>query len=168
MDELNTQATPQEAEIPQTTQTQQQPLSLVVDDRKISVPVVNRSGEQIGVFYFDPLDIGMVERFNEVSEKFTQALQNIQTGGGLDALNEAGDKIIEFLDYVTGGNSREAFFSKIHPLSPQNGRFYCEQVFEVIGAFIRQSFEAEGAMIDKRVSDHTHGYRTGKHARGDR
>ena len=81
----------------QTTQTQQQPLSLVVDDRKISVPVVNRSGEQIGVFSFDPLDIGMVERYNEVSEKFTQALQNIQTGGGLDALNEAGDKIIEFL-----------------------------------------------------------------------
>ena len=152
----------------QTTQTQQQPLSLVVDDRKISVPVVNRSGEQIGVFSFDPLDIGMVERYNEVSEKFTQALQNIQTGGGLDALNEAGDKIIEFLDYVTGGNSREAFFSKIHPLSPQNGRFYCEQVFEVIGAFIRQSFEAEGAMIGKRVSDHTHGYRTGKHAKGDR
>jgi len=167
MDELNTQA-PQEAEIPQTTQTQQQPLSLVVDDRKISVPVVNRSGEQIGVFYFDPLDIGMVKRYNEVIDKFNSALSNLDTDGGMDALNKAGDKIIEFLDYVTGGNSREAFFSKIHPLSPQNGRFYCEQVFEVIGAFIRQSFEAEGAMIDKRVSDHTHGYRTGKHAKGDR
>lgn len=148
--------------------TQQQPLSLVVDDRKISVPVVNGSGEQIGVFAFDPTDISMVTRYDEVSDKFAQALQGIEKSGGLDALNEAGDKIIEFLDYVTGGNSREAFFSKIHPLSPQNGRFYCEQVFEVIGAFIRQSFEAEGAMIGKRVSDHTHGYRTGKHAKGDR
>ena len=38
----------------------------------------------------------------------------------------------------------------------------------MIGAFIRQSFEAEDAMIGKRVSDHTHGYRTGKHAKGDR
>ena len=75
---------------------------------------------------------------------------------------------IEFLDYVTGGNSREAFFQKIHPLSPQNGHFYCEQVFEVIGAFIKQSTEAEGAKIDERIAAHTHGYRTGKHAKGDR
>ena len=151
----------------QTTQTQQ-PLSLVVDDRKISVPVVNRLGEQIGVFAFDPTDINVVKRYDEVSDKFAQALQGIEQGGGLDALNAAGDEIISFLDYVTGGNSREAFFSKVHPLSPQNGKFYCEQVFEVIGAFIRQSFETEGAMIGKRVSDHTHGYRTGKHAKGDR
>lgn len=148
--------------------TQQQPLSIVVDDRKISVPVVNGSGEQIGVFAFDPTDVNMVTRYDEVSDKFAQALQGIEKSGGLDALNAAGDQIVSFLDYVTGGNSREAFFSKIHPLSPQNGRFYCEQVFEVIGAFIRQSFEAEGAMIGKRVSDHTHGYRTGKHAKGDR
>ena len=151
----------------QTTQSKQ-PLSLVVDDRKISVPVVNRLGEQIGVFAFDPTDVNMVKRYDEVSDKFAQALQGIEQGGGLDALNAAGDEIISFLDYVTGGNSREAFFQKVHPLSPQNGKFYCEQVFEVIGAFIRQSFEAEGAMIGKRVSDHTHGYRTGKHAKGDR
>lgn len=152
----------------QTTQTQQQPLSLVVDDRKISVPVVNKMGEQIGVFSFDPTDVNMVTRYDEVSDRFAQAIQEIPTDGGMDALNAAGEKIIEFLDYVTGGNSREAFFSKIHPLSPQNGRFYCEQVFEVIGAFIRQSFEAEGAKIGKRVSEHTHRYRTGKHAKGDR
>lgn len=151
----------------QTTQSKQ-PLSLVVDDRKISVPVVNRLGEQIGVFAFDPTDVNMVKRYDEVSDKFAQALQGIEQGGGLDALNAAGDEIISFLDYVTGGNSREAFFQKVHPLSPQNGKFYCEQVFEVIGAFIRQSFEAEGAKIGKRVSEHTHGYRTGKHAKGDR
>ena len=149
-------------------QTEQQPLAIVLDDRKISVPVVNTLGEQIGVFRFDPTDIAMVDRYNEVAEKFTSALQNIESAGGIDELNKAGDKIIEFLDYVLGGNSREAFFSTVHPLSPQNGHFYCEQVFEVIGKFIEKTFEAENKKIDERIAAHTHGYRTGKHARGDR
>lgn len=159
MDELNTQATPQEAEIPQVT-----PKAFVIDDHKVSIPVVNKFGDEIG----DPTDVNMARRYDEVADKFTAALQNIDSAGGMDTLDKAGDKIIEFLDYVTGGNSREAFFSKIHPLSPQNGHFYCEQVFEVIGAFIKQSTEAEGAKIDERIAAHTHGYRTGKHAKGDR
>lgn len=162
MDELNTQA-PQKAEIPQTT-----PKAFVIDDHKVSIPVVNKFGEEIGVFRFDPIDLNMARRYDEVADKFTTALQNIDSAGGMETLDKAGDKIIEFLDYVTGGNSREAFFSKIHPLSPQNGRFYCEQVFEVIGAFIKQSTEAEGFKINERVAAHIHGYRTGKHARGDR
>ncbi len=161
MDELNTQA-PQEAEIPQA------PLTMVIDDHKLPITVVNKAGEEIGVFRFDPSDIGMVKRYNEVIDKFNSALSNLDTDGGMDALNKAGDKIIEFLDYVTDGNSREAFFQKIHPLSPQNGHFYCEQVFEVVGAFIRQSFQTETHKINERVAAHTHGYRTGKHARGDR
>ena len=162
MDELNTQATPQEAKIPQA------PLTMVIDDHKLPITVVNKAGEEIGVLRFDPTDVNMVKRYDEVADKFTAALQSIEGADGMDALNKAGDKIIEFLDYVLDGNSREAFFSKIHPLSPQNGRFYCEQVFEVIGAFIKQSFEAENVKINKRVAAHTHGYRTGKHARGDR
>ena len=163
MDELNTQATPQETEVPQVT-----PKAFVIDDHKVSIPVVNKFGEEIGVFRFDPTDVNMARRYDEVADKFTTALQNIDSVGGMDTLDKAGDKIIEFLDYVTGGNSREAFFQKIHPLSPQNGHFYCEQVFEVIGAFIKQSTEAEGAKIDERIAAHTHGYRTGKHAKGDR
>ena len=149
-------------------QNEQQPLAIVLDDRKVSVPVVNTLGEQIGVFRFDPTDIAMVDRFNEVSEKFTSELSSIESAGGIDELNKAADKIIEFLDYVLNGNSREAFFSKVHPLSPQNGHFYCEQVFEVIGKFIEKTFEAENKKIDERIAAHTHGYRTGKHARGDR
>ena len=72
-------------------QNEQQPLAIVLDDRKISVPVVNTLGEQIGVFRFDPTDIGMVERYNEVAEKFTSALQNIESAGGIDELNDAGN-----------------------------------------------------------------------------
>lgn len=150
-----------------TTQTTEQQADeiLVAIDRKISVPVKNHLGEQIGVLCFDPTDVNMVRRYNEVAGKFENALQNI-TVGGVEALDEAGDIIIKFLDYVLDSDSRAAFFAKTHPLSPQNGKFYCEQVFEVIGAFIEKKFAAEGVKINKRVSAQTHGYRTGKHAKG--
>ena len=144
---------------------QQEEMTIVIQDRRISVPVRNQLGEQIGVFRFDPTDVNMVKRYNEVSEKFAEILNGID-GEGVDALDEAGEKIIEFLDYVLGGNSREAFFAQTHPLSPQDGRFYCEQVFEMIGNFIVQKFEAESGMLNKRISAQTHGYRSGKHKKG--
>jgi len=148
-----------------TTEQQADELNLVLEDRKISVPVMNKLGEQIGVLRFDPTDVNMVRRYNEVADKFENALQNITTGG-VEAFDEAGDKIIEFLDYVLDSDSRAAFFAKTHPLSPQNGKFYCEHVFETVGAFIELKFEAEGVKLNKRVSAQTHGYRTGKHAKG--
>ena len=155
-----------------TEQPQAEGMALVTSDRKISVPVKNQLGEQIGVFRFDPTDIGMVTRYEEISGKFDTMLKEL-TDSGPDAdpitqLKAAGDKIIDAMDYILGGNSREAFFSTTHPLSPVNGRFYCEEVFEIVGAFIAKRFEAESKRIDKRISAQTHGYRTGKHKKGDR
>ena len=144
---------------------QQEEMTIVIQDRRISVPVRNQLGEQIGVFRFDPTDVNIVKRYNEASEKFAEILNGID-GEDANAFDEAGEKIIEFLDYVLGGNSREAFFAQTHPLSPQDGRFYCEQVFEMIGNFIVQKFEAESGMLNKRISTQTHGYRSGKHKKG--
>lgn len=92
-------------------------------------------------------------------------------GEGEDAdsvqlLNEAGDKMADLMDYVLNGNSREAFFAKTHIFTPVGGMFYCEKVYEAIGAFISQRFAAEVKRVNVRMNQHTHGYRTGKHAKG--
>ena len=164
MDEIKTTQATQDIEPTQPAEE----LNLVLNDHKISVPVKNQFGEQIGIFRFDPTDVNMVKRYNEVAEKFANTLRDFGDAEGIEALNAAGDKIIDFLDYVLGGNSREAFFAQTHPLSPQDGRFYCEQVFDVIGDFIARKFDAETATLNKRLSAQTHGYRSGKHAKGEK
>ena len=157
MDETKTmQATAQPAE----------ELNLVLNDHKISVPVKNQFGEQIGVFRFDPTDFGIVDRYNDALPKFEAAINGINKADGMNALDEAGEKIIELFDTIFGGNSREAFFAKTHPLSPQDGKFYAEGVLEAVGAFIVKKFDAEATKFNARIATQTHGYRSGKHAKG--
>lgn len=151
--------------------------TITIDDGSIDIPIQNQYGERIGVFRFNPADINIVNRYNEVADKFSEVVKplidaNISPEGeGEDAesvrlLNEAGDKMVELMDYVLNGNSREAFFGKTHIFTPVGGMFYCEKVYEAIGAFISQRFASEVKRVNVRLTQHTHGYRTGKHAKG--
>ena len=60
----------------------------------------------------------------------------------------------------------EAFFGKMHPFSPVNGRFYCENALDAVGKYISSQFDREVTKINNRVNRYTHGYRTGKHKDG--
>ena len=65
-----------------------------------------------------------------------------------------------------GGNMSEAFFGKMHPFSPINGHFYCENALSAVGAYISRQFDREVKKVNSRVERYTHGYRTGKHKGG--
>ena len=43
---------------------------IVVDDGSVKETILNKFGEEVGVFYFRPTDVGMVDRYNEIAEKF--------------------------------------------------------------------------------------------------
>ena len=121
---------------------------ITLDSGKSDVPIMNERGEQTGVFRFNPTDLDMVSRYNRVAEEFNKVLEPLANGGDDDTdplalMNEAGNRIIELMDYVLGGNSKEAFFAECSPLSLRNGRFYCEDVFDAVGAFISKKFDTE-------------------------
>lgn len=150
---------------------------IVINDGRIDIPIRNQFGEQTGVFRFNPTDLNIVNRYNEAAGKFkgiTQPLEDVDissdgtsdTAEGLEALNEAEDRMIELFDYVLNGDSRSAFFSKIHVFTPTDGTFYCGQVFDALGQFIEKKFEMETKKIDLRLKQHVHGYRTGRHKKG--
>ena len=146
---------------------------IAVDSGKINVIIRNELGEQTGVFRFNPTDVMMVKRYNEVVDKFESVMAPLVDNSDPEAdpmkiMDEAGDKMIELMDYVLDGNSREAFFNHCHPFSPVNGKFYCEHVFEAVGNFISKKFDAEIKSMNSRVQQRAHGYRTGKHKKGDR
>ncbi|MCM1508687.1 MAG: hypothetical protein NC177_16390 [Ruminococcus flavefaciens] len=152
---------------------------IVVDDGSVREVIRNKLGEEIGVFVFRPTDIGIVDRFNKVAaefDKITAPLENvnINADGTVDennedelaAFKEAEKRLFEACDYAFGGNMSAAFFGKMNPFSPVNGKFYCENALDVVGAYIAKQFNKETAKINARVERYTHGYRTGKHKNG--
>ena len=156
---------------------------IVIDDGSVEVPIKNKQGAQIGVFYFRPTDIGFIDRYNKTVGKFDDIvapLENVnikpdgtaeeQEQADADALREAEKRLYEACDYMFDGNMSEAFFGSMNPFSPVGGRFYCEHALEAVGKYISAQFEQETAKIEKRVQRYTHGYsaRTGKHKDGKR
>lgn len=152
---------------------------IVVDDGSVRESIRNKHGDEIGVFYFRPTDIGIIDRYNKVAadfDKITAPLENVNINpdGTVDekneaemaAMNEAEAKLFEACDFLFGGNMSEAFFGKMHPFSPVNGRFYCENALDAVGKYISKQFDSEVAKINNRVNRYTHGYRTGKHKDG--
>lgn len=153
------------------------PIELVVDDGSVLVPVKNTLGEQIGEFRFRPSDFNIVNRYNEISEKFGHVIQPLEDanikpdGEGEDSnsikiLNDVEAQLFEMVDYLFDGNAAEAFFGHMHAFSIVGGKFYCETVLNTVGEFISRQFDAEIKRIQQRVSKYTHGYKTGKHKGG--
>jgi len=145
-------------------------LEIEVDDGSEQVIIKNKHGEEIGVFYFRPTDVGIIERYNKFVKDFsdiTAPLENINiasdgTANGDEvenaALNEAENRLYKACDYLFDGNMSKAFFGNMHPFSPVNGAFYCEGVLSSVGKFIAQRFDTEVSKIQKRVSRYTNDY----------
>ena len=156
--------------------------AIQIDDGMRRVPIENMVGQEVGVFYFRPSDIGILERYEKMLPQFDEILkplENVSIGRDgeaadpadtetVEVLREATKKINDLLDELFDGNFSEAFFGKMHPFSPVNGRFYCENALEAVGGFISKQFKREVNKINARVSKYTHGYksRTGKHKNG--
>lgn len=154
----------------------QKSLEIVVDDGSQRIPIKNLAGDEIGVFYFRPTDVGIIKRFNETVAKFdriTEPLEGIAIApsGEADesdtkaaaALEEAEKRLYEACDYIFDGNMSEAFFGKMNPFSPVGGVFYCETALNRVGDFIAAQFDQETKKVNKRLSQYV-----GKYGKGSR
>ena len=143
-------------------------LSITVDDGFQRIPINNKYGDEIGVFYFNPTDIGIIERFNTLAETFDSITEPLQAAedaaGGTDeeiearqiaALTEAKERLYDAVDKLFGGNAAEAFFGKVHPFSPVDGKFYSEIVLQTVGQFISEQFDVETKKMSARVEKYT-------------
>lgn len=143
-------------------------LNITVDDGYQRVPINNKYGDEIGVFYFNPTDVGIIERYNRMAETFdaiTEPLNAIQNGPDddddtiearqIEALNQAKERLCEAVDELFGGNAAEAFFGKVNPFSPVDGMFYCENVLQAVGRFINDQFDTATKKMSARVAKYT-------------
>ena len=141
-------------------------LSITVDDGYQRVPINNKYGDEIGVFYFNPTDIGIIERYNKLANSFdgiTEPLESLSVDGDEDitdekyasAISESKERLVTAVDELFQGNAAEAFFGKVNPFSPVDGMFYCETVLRVVGEFISKQFNTETEKFSARVAKYT-------------
>ena len=152
-------------------------LSIVVDDGRGAVPITNTLGERVGTFYFNPTDIGIIDRFRTVSDKFNGVVEPLNSlrddateDEQFEALAEAKKRLFEVCNELFGGNMSEAFFGSVEPFSPTDGVFYCEKVLNAVSEFVSNQFDKETAKISARVDKYTRDYqkKSGKHKDGHR
>ena len=148
-------------------------LGIKVDDGLVRVPITNTVDEEVGVFYFRPTDIGILERYTRLVDKFeevTKPLEKVSIGPNGEALDPTDEESVKALKEAEGllnnllnelfdGNFAEAFFGKMNPFSPVGGRFYCEGAIEAVGDFINAQFGKEAAMMSRNVEKYTKQYK---------
>ena len=139
--------------------------AITVDDGSRRVPILNTEGEEIGAFRFHPTDIGIIERFNRLADRFatiTEPLEAIQLDGDgaadledpklTEALKEAERRLSEAVNELfNSDDAAAAFFGRMHPFSPVNGEFYATQVLQQVGAFIGAQFDTETKALSKKA-----------------
>lgn len=154
---------------------------IVVDDGSVRQPILNKYGDEIGVFYFRPTDVGIMQRYEEMIkgfDKITEPLSgiNINHDGTVNpendaevaAITEATKRLYEAVDRLFNGNMSEAFFGKMNPFSPVGGVFYCEHALNAVGKFIEGKFAEEGRHLSSRMQKYTRDYmpKSGAHKNG--
>lgn len=144
-------------------------LSIVVDDGSRRVPIMNTNGDEIGVFYFRPTDIGIIDRYNKLTSTFdaiTEPLEAASEASGkgvennedaeFEAIREAEKRLyVAVNELFASENAAEALFRKMHPFSPVEGNFYCVEVLTAVGRFIGQQFDIETQKFTENVKKYT-------------
>ena len=133
--------------------------AITVDDGSRRVPIHNIHGEEIGVFYFHPTDIGIIERYNRMVGGFDEITKPLEDFAGdeddarqAEALREAERRLYDAVNALFGGDAAGAFFGGMHPFSPVGGAFYCEAVLKAVGQYISEQFDAETARFSDRAA----------------
>ena len=131
-------------------------MNIVVDDGSRRVPIQNTDGEEIGSFRFHPTDVGIIQRYNAVAERFDEIVKPLDGLGDdgaeitdakyAEALDEATARLGAAVDELLGSEgAAAAFFGRMNPFSPVEGEFYCTRVLNALGAYIGAAFETETA-----------------------
>jgi len=103
---------------------------IIIDDGSLKAVIKNKQGKELGILYFNPSDMGMMERWDEFIDKMND-ISDIND----DNFKEVSDEIVTNINDMFKG--AESFFEITHPLSmTNNGDFYFENVVEVLGGIV--------------------------------
>ena len=134
-----------------------------ISDGTKSYQLVNQDGNEIGVFRFNPSDLGIVERYNEVVESLSEIFKELgqaskEEDGAEPALKKASAELKAKMDILFGCDT-SPLWAVCSPLTPlEDGQLYIESVLAgisvVVEAETRQRLKKVQRHIDKYTKDY--------------
>ncbi len=132
----------------------------VIDDGKREIPVKNRFGEVLATLRFRTTDVNIVKRFDEAQKGVSEAVKSIsdidiasdgtaEELSGIEKLAQAEKTVKDKINYIFTDDVCSGLFSVCNPFSPINGRFYVENVIELLVKIIENELEKAS---DERIS----------------
>ena len=131
---------------------------IVIDDGSKTYDIVNKQGELLGQFSFNPSDTNIIHRYEKACTKLSE-INLPESGEDDEAWKEAERLAHENIEYILGAKVSENFFSITGAFSPlESGQFYLESVLDAIGQAIMAETGERVKKINKKVQKHTGKY----------
>lgn len=112
-------------------------ISMTVDTGAIVVDIQDVDGNKIGELEFNPADLSIVGRYEEVVENLNTLKCDEEEG--YEAAKKLDAAIREQFDYLLATNASDSAFSKYSPLAvKENGDFFFEGIFEGVAKLIEE------------------------------
>lgn len=129
-----------------------------INDGSKSYEIVNQNDKVLGVFAFNPSDMNIIDKYNDVVESLKTATEKMSTGKE-EELTEASSLIREKMDILFGDDTSRTFFSITGPLTPlSNGQLFVENVLEAIGAIVEKEMNVRVKKVRERMDKYTAKY----------
>lgn len=131
---------------------------IVVDDGTKIYNIKNLRGKLLGVFEFRPADTNIVNRYEEVVDFFN----NLTVPEAEDmekTVREVENQVVEKIDYLIGGDSKEAFFSIMGAFSVlASGELFFENVLGAVAKVIEREFSVRTKKLQRRMNKYVAKY----------
>ena len=128
---------------------------LIVLDSREWIEIKNSAGEVTGGFLFNPTDMDIIKRAEQIAKFF----ENVDVPEDAEGLMKLNDDIRKQFDILLGESASGALFEHTSPMAlREDGSWYCEYVLDVIIPFIEGEFNTRIKRANDRVAKYTRKY----------
>nr|DAH40248.1 MAG TPA: tail assembly chaperone [Bacteriophage sp.] len=130
---------------------------IVLDNREW-IEIVDSSGNVTGGFFWNPADLDIVKRYENVAKEF-ESMQ-MPEGNDAEAVYEFSKKIEQQFDYLLNTDAAKVLFGGANPLSPRpDGTLLCEYVLNVIAQFVEKELDVRIRKTSAKIKKYTEKYK---------
>lgn len=132
--------------------------TLKINTGDVTYQILNENDEEIGVIRFNPADVDIPRRVEEVVKHLKEMA--FPKKAGMEALYEFTDKIKSEFDYLLNRNVSDEIFKVCNPLTimADGGYFYAgvlDSIMDIITTEIKTRREQSAKKIDEAVAQLT-------------
>ena len=136
--------------------------TIIIEDGLKTYDIANKSGEIYGSFSFDPSDMGILKRYNEVVKVFEGMDFNFledNIAQNIEKYVEIENVVNEKFDYLFNSDVSNTIFSITSPLTIiPSGKLFLESALEAIGQVIENETGERVKKMNNRINKYTAKY----------